>query len=297
MTAMWVLAALLGAGALAELIDGTLGMGFGVTNSTFLLTMGLAPAAASASVHTAEVATSLASGASHLKFGNVDRRTLPWLAVPGCAGGVFGALALSGYDPGGSRALVSAFLLAMGLLLVYRALRPRGRVARPMSRARTSALGFVAAALDAFGGGGWGPIATPSLILGGNFEPRKAIGTVNTAEFFVTVAITVTFFAVLGTSAARFDFVAAVAVGGVVMAPLAAHLSRRVPPRYLAETVGALLVALNARALAIDVLGADPRLTALVTLSVLAAFVAVLLYRGLKSPARPGPAASPPRTA
>jgi uncharacterized protein len=281
---LWILVALFGAGALAQLIDGTLGMGFGVTNSTFLLALGLAPAAASASVHTAEVVTSLASGASHLKFGNVDKRTLPWLVVPGCVGGVFGALALSGYDPTGSRLVVTLFLLSMGVLLVVRALAQREIKRREASRMRTGIVGFVAAAADAFGGGGWGPIATPSLILGGAHEPRKAIGTVNTAEFFVTCAITATFFLVLGSSAFRLEFVAAVALGGVLMAPVGAYLASRVPPRFLGEFVGVLLIAINARALAVDLFHADARGTAAVTLAFVAVVVVLLLTKAFRAP-------------
>jgi uncharacterized membrane protein YfcA len=283
---MWILVALFGAGALAQLIDGTLGMGFGVTNSTFLLTLGLAPAAASASVHTAEVLTSLASGASHLKFGNVDKKALPWLVVPGCIGGVFGALALSGYDPTGSRLVVTVFLLFMGVLLVARAVARKEVKARGASRARMGLVGFVAAAADAFGGGGWGPIATPSLILGGTHEPRKAIGTVNTAEFFVTCAITATFFLVLGSSAFRLEFVAAVALGGVLMAPVGAYLASRVPPRFLGEFVGVLLIALNARALAVDVFHADGRISAAIMLASLSVVLVLLLLKALRAPAK-----------
>lgn len=283
---MWILVALLGAGALAELIDGSLGMGFGVTNATFLLTLGLAPAAVSASVHTAEVVTSLASGASHLRFGNVDRRTLAWLAVSGCIGGVFGALALAAYDPSGSRIVVSVFLLVMGIAIIVRTVRRGVAAARRESRMRTGAVGFVAAAADAFGGGGWGPIATPSLILGGSHEPRKAIGTVNAAEFFVTCSITATFWLVLGPSAFRWDFVAAVAVGGVLMAPVAAFLAGRVPAGFLGEAVGVLLVALNTRSLAVEVLQADARATALVTLLFLAAVLALLFGRSLRQAGR-----------
>ena len=288
---MWILLALLGAGAIAELIDGSLGMGFGVTNASFLLTLGLTPAAASASVHTAEVVTSLASGASHLKFGNVDRKVLPWLVVPGCIGGVFGALALSGFDPTASRPMVSLFLLLMGVLIIVRALRRKVAKAPTASRARTGVLGFAAASLDAFGGGGWGPIATPGLILGGGHEPRKAIGTVNAAEFFVTCAITATFFVVLGTSGMRWDYVAAVAIGGVAMAPVGAYLARRVPARSLGEVVGVLLVALNGRAIAVDVFRADPRGTAIVMMVILAGALLWLFSRALRGNPR-SPAAA-----
>ena len=279
---MWLLVALMAAGAFAQLIDGSLGMGFGVTSSSFLLALGLTPAFASASTHAAEVVTTLASGTAHWRLGNVDRRTLVWLAVPGCFGGVAGAVVLSGFDPTGSKPVVAAFLLAMGALIVVRTVRGRTKAARPLSRSRTGALGFVAASLDAFGGGGWGPIATPTLILSSNQEPRKAIGTVSLAEFFVTCSITATFLIVLGTQGVRWDFVAAVAVGGVAIAPVAAHLAKRAPPKALAGAVGTLLVALNGRALAVSVAGVDASLSAAVTLVALAAILGWLFTRGLR---------------
>jgi uncharacterized membrane protein YfcA len=290
---VWLLVALVAAGAFAQLIDGSLGMGFGVTSSSFLLALGLTPAFASASVHTAEVFTTLASGTAHWRLGNVDRRTLVWLAVPGCIGGALGAVALSGFDPTGSKPLVAAFLLVMGALIVVRTVRGRRAAARPLSRTRTGALGFVAASLDAFGGGGWGPIATPTLILSASHEPRKAVGTVSLAEFFVTCSITATFLFMIGVQGIRWDFVAAVAVGGVAMAPVAAHLSKRVPPKVLGGAVGTLLVALNARALAVSLGGADAALSAIVTLAGLAAILAWMLLRALrphgKSPAQAAP--------
>lgn len=263
---MWIWVALLASGFFAELVDGSLGMGFGVTNASFLISIGLTPVAASAGVHTAEIATSLASGASHFRLGNVDRRSLLWLAVPGCVGGVVGAVALSNIDPAGSRPLVALFLAFMGALIVWRALRRRERRAREFSASRTSGVGFVAATLDAFGGGGWGPVATPSLILQGSVDPRKAVGTVNLAEFFVTCAITATFFLLLGFAGIPWEYVAAVAIGGVAAAPIAALLVHKIPTRSLGEIVGALLIVLNGRVLAVDVGGVPRDIAAPITL-------------------------------
>jgi uncharacterized membrane protein YfcA len=293
---MWVLLAFLTAGALAQLIDGALGMGFGVTSSSFLLTLGLAPAAASASVHAAEVITSLASGASHLRLGNVDKQTLPWLVVPGCIGGAAGAVALTLVVADWSRPTVAAFLLVMGLLIVARALRGRLAVRAPLSKRRTGVLGFLAAGLDAFGGGGWGPIATPSLILSASHEPRKAVGTVSLAEFFVSVSITATFLVLLGMQVVRWDFVAAAAAGGVLVAPFAARLARRVRAQALAEAVGAMLVIINARALAVSLLGVDATASAAATLAAVAAVIVWLASRGMRpsrDPPREPPAEAP----
>lgn len=246
---MWGLLAFGLAGAVAELIDGSLGMGFGVTGSTILVAAGFGPAVASASVHGAEVFTSFASGTSHLKLGNVDRRMLWALALPGVVGGALGALLLTGFNSELARPVVASILLCLGALIVVRFLR-RGAPAReggPVSRARIGALGFAAAAVDAFGGGGWGPIATPTLILGSNLEPRRAVGTVSLAEFFVTLAITATFLATLGAAGYQWGFVAALAVGGVVCAPAAAWVTARLPAPRLGVVVGVMLVALNGR--------------------------------------------------
>ena len=246
---MWGLVAFGVAGAVAELIDGSLGMGFGVTGSTILVAAGFTPAVTSASVHGAEVFTSFASGTSHLKLGNVDRKLLWALGVPGVLGGVLGALLLTGFDAAYARPVVASILLCLGALIVLRFLR-RGvapAVRRPASGKRITFLGFTAAAVDAFGGGGWGPIATPTLILGSNVEPRRAVGTVNLAEFFVTLAISVTFLFTLGLGGVEWGFVAAVAVGGVVCAPAAAWITAKLPAARLGVVVGVLLVALNAR--------------------------------------------------
>ena len=144
---------------------------------------------------------------------------------------------------------MAAILLCLGALIVVRFLRQRAPKGKkpPASRGRIGALGFTAAAVDAFGGGGWGPIATPTLILGSNVEPRRAVGTVNLAEFFVTLAITLTFLVTLGFSGYQWGFVVAVAVGGVICAPAGAWITARLPAARLGVVVGVILVALNAR--------------------------------------------------
>ena len=299
---MWGLLAFALAGAAAELIDGSLGMGFGVTGSTILVASGFGPAVSSASVHGAEVFTSLASGTSHLKLGNVDRKLLWALALPGVVGGVLGAFLLSGFDSALARPLVAAILFCLGVLIVLRFVK-QGTVERPKvpaSRGRIAALGFTAASVDAFGGGGWGPIATPTLILGSSVEPRRAVGTVNLAEFFVTLAITVTFLATLGPSGYQWSFVAAVAVGGVLCAPAGAWITARLPAPRLGVVVGVLLVALNARTIlqSAGLVDASQSL-ALAALS-LGAVGALVVYEfaaaaverrraGLKGPPRPAP--------
>jgi uncharacterized membrane protein YfcA len=226
-------------GLAAQLIDGALGMAYGITSSSLLLALGLPPAVASASVHAAEVATSGVSGLSHRHFGNIDFRLMWALAIPGVAGGIAGALLLSHLDWAWLRPLVAIYLLVLGLLLLRRAWRGVRGVARSGG---TTPLGLGAGFLDAVGGGGWGAMTTTSL-LARHVEPRFAIGTANAAEFFVSLAITVVFVATLGITHGY--VVLGLLVGGVIAAPFAAWLARRIPARPLMAAVGGLVVAVS----------------------------------------------------
>lgn len=181
-------------GFLAQLVDGALGMAYGVISTTFLLSAGVAPAMASASVHTAEMFTTAASGLSHLRLGNVDRSLFARLCIPGVLGGVVGAYILTTVPAGVIRPVVTAYLLLIGLWIIARVWRrvQERRVTRGIAR-----LALAGGFLDAIGGGGWGPIVTSTLVARGN-NPRMTIGSVNLAEWFVTVAQTATFVAILG---------------------------------------------------------------------------------------------------
>ena len=229
-----------GVGLLAQLVDGALGMAFGLVGSSILIAMGLPPATVSASIHAAEVVTTGVSGGVHALFGNVDRRLFMRLVVPGCIGGALGALALSHLDPAAVRPLVQAYLLALGLLLVLRAI---GRRIPRREVRRVPLLGFVAGLLDAMGGGGWGPIATSTLIAGGG-PVRQSIGSVNAAEFLVTVTISATFFTQIGLQ--HWQVIAGLLTGGAIAAPLAGWLVRWAPERWLMGAVGALVLLLGA---------------------------------------------------
>ena len=249
-------------GWVAQFVDGTLGMGYGVFSTSLLIGLGLYPAIASASVHTAEVFTTLISGTSHFRFGNVKRDLVLSLSLPGITGGFLGAY-LAASVPGKTiRPIVASLLLVMGLIVIYRFLRkspsgsadPDPDMAISTAKAGTSAaklavLGFAAAFIDAVGGGGWGPIATPSLILTGDHETRKVVGSVNLAEFFVTLAEVSTFLAILGPRSFRWDIVLALLIGGGIAAPVAAFLCHKVPERLLGLLIGGLLVTLNLRTL------------------------------------------------
>src|SRR4030042_5327793 len=222
-------------GFLAQIIDGALGMGYGVTSSTLLISFGIPPALASASAHTSELFTTFVSGISHFKLGNVRKDLLRPLISSGIIGGILGACGLVTLPSKPIKLVVGFILMSMGGLIFYRFLFRRGKInteikTYPPSRLRT--LGFFAAFIDAMGGGGWGPICTPSLVLTGT-EPDKAVGSVNLAEFFITIAIVSTFLALIGPEKFRWDIVLALAIGGIVAAPLAAFICRKLPKRLL----------------------------------------------------------------
>ncbi|MBN8964100.1 MAG: sulfite exporter TauE/SafE family protein [Rhizobiales bacterium] len=227
-------------GFVAQVIDGALGMAFGVVSTTAMLAMGLPPAQASAIVHTAEVFTTGASAASHLYHRNVDRRLVTRLAVAGVFGAVLGAWILSNADATAIRPIISGYLLVMGLYILMKA--ARWVPARALPRAWPAPVGFVAGFLDASGGGGWGPVATSSLV-GSGHVPRKAIGSVNTAEFFVTVAAATTFFVELGAS--PLQSLVPLILGGVLAAPFGGWAVKHLPARALMAAVGFLIVALS----------------------------------------------------
>lgn len=230
-------------GFAAQMIDGALGMAYGVSCTTFLLSLGVPPAAASASVHTAEIFTTGLSGLSHFRFGNIDGGLLRRLVVPGVVGGVLGAYVLSELSGERIRPFVYAYLLVMGLLIIARAFG--ARTLAP-STSWTPGLGLAGGFLDAIGGGGWGPVVTSTLVARGN-QPRYVIGSVNLAEFFVTVAQSATFFLTIGV--VHWRLILGLILGGMGAAPLAAYVCRWVPTRALMVTVGLLIVALSVRTL------------------------------------------------
>lgn len=235
----------------AQFIDGTLGMGYGASSASLLVAIGLAPAVASASVHTAEIVTTLVSGIAHHQLGNVRRDLVLPLAIPGVIGGMLGAYFLSSIPAKTIKPWVAGLLLVMGCLILYRFLArtKRGVAGRQLSGPRIVILGLMAGFLDAVGGGGWGPVATPSLILADNGQPHEVVGSVNAVEFFVTMAETITFALTIGLEAFRWDIVMALLVGGVVAAPVAAWLCKKLPHRVIGTLIGALLILLNVRTL------------------------------------------------
>jgi uncharacterized membrane protein YfcA len=230
-------------GFIAQLIDGALGMAYGVSSTTFLLSVGVPPAAASASVHTAEVFTTAVSGASHWRLGNVDRGLVRKLVVPGIIGGVLGAYILTATPGGVIKPIIAAYLLAMGVRILWKARQRTLPTPRP---ARHLILALVGGFCDAIGGGGWGPIVTSTLVANGH-DPRSTIGSVNLAEFFVTLAEAATFVALLGL--VHWQVIVGLVIGGTIAAPFAALLCKKLPARALMISVGLVITALSMRTL------------------------------------------------
>ncbi|MDQ1061105.1 sulfite exporter TauE/SafE family protein [Stenotrophomonas sp. SORGH_AS_0282] len=223
----------------AQLVDGALGMAFGLVSSSVMLSMGLPPAAVSASVHTAEVFTTGASGVSHLVAGNVDKRLFLRLALPGAVGGVLGAYVLTQLPGDAIRPFIYGYLL---ILAVFILLRAAGKLVPRQEVKRVPVLGFFAGLLDASGGGGWGPVATSTLLARGG-QARTTIGTVNAAEFVVTLAVSITFLLSMGLQ--YMNIVAGLLIGGMMAAPLAAVLVKRVKERWVLVAVGVLVLSIS----------------------------------------------------
>lgn len=238
-------------GFVAQLVDGALGMAYGATSTTLLLAAGFAPALASASVHLAEVGTTLVSGLAHWRFGNVDWGVVRPLALPGALGALVGALLLSHFSTEAAAPWMAAVLLTLGIIVLARFSRGVKPVdgRQPVPRRFLRGLGLVAGFVDATGGGGWGPIASPALLAGGRLQPRAVVGSVDTSEFLVSAAASVGFLIGLGTGSLDFALVGTLLGAGVAAAPLAAWLVRILPARYLGVSVGGLIVLTNLRTL------------------------------------------------
>ena len=239
-------------GLAAQLVDGALGMAYGLTSSTLLLAGGVAPAVASASVHLSEVGTTLVSGFAHWRLGNTDWRAVGWLAVPGGAGAFVGAVALSSVSAAAVTPWIAVFLVLLGAYVLVRFAFLGGKIrvrAGRLSPRLLAPLGLGAGFLDAAGGGGWGPISTPTLLASGRMEPRKAVGTVDTSEFLVALCASIGFLVALERSAVALPVVGALLLGGVIAAPIAAWLVRRMHPRILGAAIGGLIVLTNGRTL------------------------------------------------
>ena len=287
------------AGFGAQLVDGSLGMGYGLTSSTLLIAIGLAPAAASASVHLAEIGTSATSAFSHAKLGNVDKTVLRRIALPGAIGAFAGATVLSGLSTQAARPWASTLLLILGVYVLIRFLRHR-TVALKKGRPGTkflAPLGLVGGFVDATGGGGWGPVTTPALLANGRMAPNRVIGTMNAAEFLVSVAASIGFIVGLGLAALDWQILIPLMVGGMIAAPIGAWIAHRLPMRIMGVTVGGMIIFTNSLTLmnAFDVPG-DVMGPVLIGLAVAwAGVVAYVTYVHLRA-RRPAAAPAPGTT-
>ncbi len=242
----WIFFALVG--SVAQLIDGSLGMGFGLTSSTLLLTLGASAAVASAAVHAAEIGTTLVSGASHWHAENVDKNVLLRLAIPGGLGALLGATLLSSIDLESSKIFISTLLLLLGFLLLYRTLFQSSGphlVELTHSSRYLNFLGFTGGFVDASGGGGWGPIVTPSLMSTTAMTPRKIIGTVSAAEFIVAVSASVGFLLNINKLDMDWAVVGGLALGGTLIAPLAAKIVSNLPRKQLGALIALAIILIN----------------------------------------------------
>jgi uncharacterized membrane protein YfcA len=234
------------AGFAAQLIDGALGMGYGVICTTFLLSIGINLPAISGSIHTAEMFSSAASGYSHYKFGNVNKKLFKVMLIPGIVGAIIGAWLLSKFGDDYAeyiRPLLASYTLFLGLKILLNAFR-KNKAAKKVKR-----VGWLAGAggfLDSFGGGGWGPLVTSTLISKGR-TPKYVIGTVSITEFFVTLASAITFFSLIGLS--HWQVILGLIIGGVSAAPIAARLAGKLPLKTMFIAVGALVIIWSVRIL------------------------------------------------
>jgi uncharacterized protein len=298
---MPILIAIAFAGFIAQLVDGSLGMGYGVTSTSLLLTLGLAPALASASVHLAEIGTSGVSGISHWRLGNVNGKVLLMIGIPGGVGAFLGAVVLSNLSLDAARPWVSIVLLALGGVILIRFIHGRrvaaakeaGREAPallgagigPQRRWALVPLGLVGGFLDASGGGGWGPVTTSTLMAASRMQPRKIIGTVSGSEFIVSVCASVGFLLALGSAGIDLGIVSMMLVGGVIAAPLSAWLVSRMNDQVLGTGVGALIIFLNVDR-ALSLFGVDPSIGFVLRLLVIATAAVIVSWLYMRNRSR-----------
>jgi len=236
-------------GFIAQMIDGALGMAYGVTATTFLLSVGITPAAASASVHASEVFTSGVSGYMHLKFGNVNSKLFKTLVIPGIIGAIIGAYVLSSLEEYSTyiKPIVSIYTLFLGVIIIRKALIKR---MEKRQLKRVGVLALFGGYLDSIGGGGWGPIVSSTLIASGR-HPKYTIGSVNLTEFFVSLASSITFFTVIGLG--YWQVIIGLILGGVVAAPIAAKLANKLPVKSMMILVGMVIIIVSLRQIILGV--------------------------------------------
>ncbi|MEI7056630.1 sulfite exporter TauE/SafE family protein [Nocardioides sp. CCNWLW239] len=281
-------------GLAAQAVDGSLGMAYGVTSSTLLVATGVAPAVASASVHLAEVGTTFVSGVAHWRLGNVDWKVVAKIAIPGGIGAFAGATVLSGLSTESATPWVAGLLLLLGLYIVARFVFGKPPVFIPGRRpglGLLAPLGLFGGFIDATGGGGWGPVTTPTLISSGTLHPRKVIGSVSTAEFVTTLSASVGFLVGLAGEALDWRVVGGLLVGGVIAAPFAAYLVKHLSLPVLGGLVGSIILVTNGRTLLRSF-----EAESVAAYGLLFAVAAVIVFVALRKARREGAVAAEPET-
>ena len=274
-------------GGAAQFVDGSLGMGFGVTSATLLTLLGYSAVAASAGTHAAKMGTTFVSGLAHWREGNVDWRVFTAIAVPGSVGAFLGAVILTNVSLDGARLWMALILLVLGISIIMRF--AFGKTLIPQINARTRHLwpvGLFGGFVDATGGGGWGPVATPSLMTLTKHEPRKVIGTVNAAELTVAVCASMGFLVGAKESQVPWGAVAGLIVGGLIVAPFAARFAGRAPVHSLGTLVGGMVIISNLAV--IFKLAGMPGLIGGVICAVVAAVTMGLAWRVHRMDVKPG---------
>lgn len=231
------------AGVFCGFIDSCLGMGYGVSGITVLMTFGVAPAIASASIHASEAIVDIASGISHYRNGNVDLRLSKHMLIPGIIASVLGAVFLSSLSLSTAKPMVRIVLILLGLAIIYQTYNGK-TVHKKLTARKAMILGFIAAFVDVAVGGGWGPIGTPALILSGE-EPRKAVGTIEFTEPIISLVAVITFGIVLGFEVFMWDLAIPMIIGGVILTPIASKMTSRLPKKTLGLFIGLWLILLN----------------------------------------------------
>lgn len=235
-------------GFIAQMIDGALGMAYGVSSTTFLMSFGISPAVASASVHVAEVFTTATSGISHWRFGNVNKELFKKLAIPGAVGAGIGAYVLTSFDGNAIKPYIAGYLIIMGIIIIAKATKKMVQFTEPR---RVSLLALFGGFADASGGGGWGPIVTSTLIGRGN-NPKLTIGTVNAVEFFVALTASGIFTIFIGVT--TWDVILGLIAGGMLAAPLGAYVTHKINLKWAMIAVGAFIILLSTRTIALSVM-------------------------------------------
>lgn len=229
-------------GIIAQTIDGAIGMAYGVTATTFMLSQGFSPAIASSSVHIAEIFTTGASGLSHWRLNNINKKLFLSLVFPGIIGGLIGVLILTNIDGKTIKPIISIYLIVMGIYIISKSMKKNLLEDKKVNIKKTSALALTGGALDAIGGGGWGPVVTTTLISSGH-EPKKVIGSVNSSEFFVTLFTGFSFAIFIGV--AHPELIAGLVLGGVGIAPISAKITTKLPAKLIMIIVGILIISLS----------------------------------------------------